>query len=469
MGNGAGGNLLRMHQELYMDRKTQNIQGQKVESDRTSQTGFLSSVHTVMRNKDRVLNHLPLAKRKVDIMKSLGFHENCSNRQESGRLLKALKTEKIEISDAIEVIHVSTGMSVDAIRKDLLFCYRTGLLEFHITDVCDLQCIDCHYRQKDNATIPFSSVSDYLKHLNPNAITVTGGGEPNCYHSEGKDLNDLVLLIHDEFPHIQMGLINNNTYLPDGKWYDFLSWQRTSLDAHDVLTYEKIKRKRKYNACIENIYHLLDSPIPHVGIGFLYRSENIAGMETFLLDWFERWQKMNIAQKEKFNIQFRPISPAIDRVFEYDPQNGLERQTAAMVLQIKKHARSHEIFNGFLKNQTNFYSIGTNSSSFFLHERKPFVKCYNALLHRVLRSDGNEYPDFLLCNDPSMSLGNVLAAKNADDERIRIALGTFYFYHRLAEQYCHDESCRQCWVSNLIEQHWDSDVNNLNIPDNYFF
>ena len=452
-----------------MDRNTQNIPGQKVESDNISQTGFPSSVNTIMRNKKRILNHLPLAKKKVEIMKNLGFYENCPDWQESRKLLNTLKLRKIEVSDAIEIIHASTGMNVDAIRKDLLFCYQTGLLEFHVTDVCDLQCIDCHYRQKNNATIPFSSVSGYLKYLNPNAITVTGGGEPNCYHSEGKNLNDLVLLIHDEFPHIQIGLINNNTYLPDGNWYNFLSWQRTSVDAHDAPTYEKIKRKRKYDACIENIYHLLDSSIPHVGIGFLYRSENITGMEIFLLDWFERWQKMNMAQKEKFNIQFRPISPAIEKVFEHNSKNDLEQQTAAMILQIKKQARSHESFDNFLKTQTNFYSIDTNSDSFFLHERKPFAKCYNALLHRVLRSDGNEYPDFLLCNDPSMSLGNVLTAKNADDERIRIALGSFYFYHRLAEQYCRDESCRQCWVSNLIEQHWNSNVNEMNLPDNYFF
>ena len=429
----------------------------------------ISNVNTVLRNKNRVLNHLPLAKKKVEIMKNLGFHESCSTWQASEKLLKALKQREIEPVDAIERISSLTGLSVDTIRKDLLFCYQTGLLEFHATDVCDLRCIDCHYRQKDNATIPYSSVYDCFKHLNPRAVTVTGGGEPNCYHSEGKNLNDLLLLIHHHFPQLQIGLINNNTYIPEGTWYNLLSWQRTSVDAHDARTYEKIKRKNKYDTCVKNIYLLLESDIPYVGIGFLYRSENIAGMEFFLLDWFERRLKMNDVQKKKFNIQFRPIAPAIDKIAGYDSQNDLERQVSDMIKRVKAFAQRNERFNDYLENYTNFYSIETNDCSFFLHKRKPFDKCYNAILHRVLRADGNEYPDFLLCNDPTLSLGNVLTAKNRDEERIRIALGTFYFYHRFAAQYCRDESCRQCWVSNLIEQHWDVNVDKMNLPDNYFF
>ena len=59
-------------------------------------------VNTVMRNKNRVLNHLPLAKRKVEIINKLGFCECSSNWQESKKLLKALKQKEIKTVDAIK-------------------------------------------------------------------------------------------------------------------------------------------------------------------------------------------------------------------------------------------------------------------------------------------------------------------------------------------------------------------------------
>ncbi|MDR0575104.1 MAG: hypothetical protein LBG96_13980, partial [Tannerella sp.] len=66
--------FISTQRELHMGKKIQNIQGQKIESDSTSQTGFSSSVNIIMRNKNRILNHLPLAKKKVEIMKNLGFY-----------------------------------------------------------------------------------------------------------------------------------------------------------------------------------------------------------------------------------------------------------------------------------------------------------------------------------------------------------------------------------------------------------
>jgi len=428
-----------------------------------------SPVNTIMRNKNRVLNHLPLARKKNEIAYKLGLCESDPDWEETRTLLTALKSDETDVGNLVDKIRLRKGLSAESIRADLLFCYQTGLLEFHATDVCDLNCIECQYRQKQNATIPFSSVDDYFKYLNPRAVTVTGGGEPNRYISEGKNLNDLILLIHDRCPQIQMGLINNNTHIPQGGWYNLLSWQRTSVDAHDADTYEKIKGKDKYSDCIDNVYRLLDSEIPYVGIGFLYRSENISGMEHFLADWYKRWQGMDATQRYKFNIQFRPIQQAIETIGIQDPYKGLERQVSAMIASIMDRARADAGFDGFLRNRTNFYSIDSNDGSFFLHTREPFTKCYNALLHRVLRADGNEYPDFLLCNMPEMSLGNILTANNADDERIRIALNTFYFHHKLSGQYCNDQNCSQCWVSNLIEQHWDVDLEGMGIPENYFF
>ena len=428
-----------------------------------------SAVNSVMRNNNRVLHHMELAKYKHKAMVELGFCESNANWAMMSSLLSDVKHGRVKAADAAGMISDATGLDIGTVRSKLRSCYQTGLMEFHATDVCDLRCIDCHYRDKSDATIPYSSVPGYINALSPRAVTVTGGGEPNCYSSEGKNINDLVCLIREISPHLQIGLINNNTHIPDGGWVNHLSWQRSSVDAHDAATYEYIKGKDKYSLCIDNIYRMLGSDVPHVGVGFLYRKENISGMKSFLLDWHQRWKKMPPGIKAKINIQFRPISPAIERVPEHDAGSELESRTSEMVAQVMAQAQSDACFDEFLRTYTNFYSIDISRKSLYLHEKHSFSKCYNALLHRVLRSDGSEYPDFLLCNDEEMSLGNVLTSDNADDERIRIALGTFYFHHRLATQYCNDENCRQCWVSGMIERNWDSDISAMGLPDSCFF
>lgn len=440
-------------------------------NERTNGEGEIkySGINSIMRNKNRVLKHLGLARKKLAIMKKLGFCAQSPFWLQNRQFLIDVKSGNIDIGAVLGVIGKQTGMPLQSIREELLSAYETGLVEFHATDICDLHCIDCHYRQKDNATMPFDRIAEYFTALNPKCATITGGGEPGCYSSQGKTLNDLVHMLHSQFPSIQLGLINNNTSIPDGDWYNCLAWQRSSVDAAEEETYAAIKRRDKYNACVKNVYTFLQSDIPFVGIGFLYRAENISGMKAFLLDWYGRWLEMGESEKAKFNIQLRPISPAIDNVAAYDARNKLERETAEALGSIRRYALENDDFSLFLRNVTNFDAITPNGGSYYLHTALPFSKCYNALLHRVLRSDGSEYPDFLLCNDASMSLGNVLTAENPEDERIKIALGTFYFHHCLPERYCAPETCRQCWVSNLVEAHLDSEAPLPGLPDSWFF
>jgi hypothetical protein len=110
-------------------------------------------------------------------------------------------------------------------------------------------------------------------------------------------------------------------------------------------------------------------------------------------------------------------------------------------------------FAAFVGRYTNFTSyFGTKrsfDSSLFTHCPKPFDHCYNALCHRVLRATGEEYPDFLLCNQPEFALGNVLH-RDTREEMLRVALMEFYFFNRLGP-HCNPEECRQGWINNVVE------------------
>lgn len=421
----------------------------------------LSPVNAILRNPNRVFHHLGLRDEKAAIIKN--FFSNA----DEAALLKRHFKGAISTRELLYGFSLKAGLSTDQLMAELLPLYQTGLLEFHITDVCDLQCVDCHYVNKSNATIPYEEIEDYIIHLRPRAITITGGGEPNVYHSGENTLNEVVNLINTIDSDVQIGLINNNTAIPDGEWLRHIAWQRTSVDAASRASYQLIKGRDKYEDCIKNVYGLLASPIPFVGIGFLYRKENVGELFDFLMDWYERYKLMPRVQKVKFNIQFRPISPAIeDAVLFADP--SLDKRMDRAVTRVKEAAAADSDFGSFLENVTNFYGISNVSGSYFTHRPQSFKRCHNALLHRVLRSNGDEYPDFLLCNFKNRSMGNVLTAKDRQMERVRIGLNSVY-YHLCLDTYCNGAHCRQGWVSSRIEAYDKNPDKTLNLTESKFF
>lgn len=426
------------------------------------------TVTDIMRDPGRVLHHRELGRMKIAVMRKLGLYDDCAHWEAGRRLLRAVKGNRLRPGEAVREISGRSGIPPDEVRADLLRCYATGLVEFHPTDVCDVNCSGCHYRNKSNATFPFGRIAELFSNLAPRAATITGGGEPSRYHSQGRTLNDLFLLLRKVSPRTQLGMINNNTQLPRGSWPRHLLFQRSSLDAACADTYMKIKGKNKYDLCVANIYAMLASPIPYVGVGFLLREENIDEMYDFLVDWHARWEMLDTAAQEKFNLQFRVISPATEHVVDYAPSNNLELRVRNAIEKISAQAAIDSEFGRFLRLHSNLDSLDNRSGSYFLHLLKPFRKCHNALLHRVVRADATEFGDFLLCNSPDLALGNTVTGEDPEEERVKIALGTFYYHHCLGP-YCNPMSCRQGWVSHIVEKHGGDDPDSFCLPDNYFF
>jgi len=446
-----------------------------------------SPINLFLRNPLRVLNHIDLIERKLNIGKKWSLLWNSPQKWNDPKSFKVrnivldLQKSNIKAYDAARQIEEANLKKGD-IFEDLLTCYHTGLLEFHPTDVCDLSCKECHYRNKENATIPFYKVNQLLKGLAPRAITVTGGGEPNVYMSESRNMNDLILQIKKALPNTELGLINNNTHIPSGNWTKHVAWQRTSIDACSRKTYFYLKGADKLDNAIENVKRLLyDTSIPFIGIGFLYRRENIREIESFLVSWFEWYKNEDKTIQQRFNIQFRPISPSIEKVETIRKEEetflgeDIEKGVDEEIIKVQTFANRNVAFQTFLANNTNFHSMirtkeGAISNSHFLHTPKNFNHCYNALIHRVLRANGDEYPDFLLCNCPELKLGNTIINKQ-DEEKVKIALMQFYYFNRECA-YCNGEICRQGWVNQIIENHLYGTIAQeeiVSVPQNYFF
>lgn len=416
-----------------------------------------SNVNQILRNPYRVFNHADLIKRKTEIGRRWRLvQRNGNERNATLAALSSLCSEKLSLDDALDAIAADNKRSVEELIADMKAVYVTGQVELHITDRCDLDCIDCHYPHRSGSTIAFDKLPGLMANLAPRAVTITGGGEPNVYSSQLKKLDDVILLLRDILPTVQIGLINNNTRIPPGTWMHHLAWQRTSVDAANAETYQRIKRADRYAQVVANVEHLLmRTSVAHVGLGFLYRTENVGEISEFVDGWYGRYLKLPPSAQARFNIQFRPIAPPIEHAKEmragadYLPSNTLA-VLRAQVNEVEERARHDDAFADFLKTSTNFVSLAAASHGDpFVHTKFDFSHCYNALIHRVVRATGDEYPDFLLCEFPEFSLGNTIVGDSS--ARVRVGLSQYY-YHNCGTPFCNPGSCRQSWVSGIFER-----------------
>lgn len=352
-----------------------------------------SPVNTYLRNPLRILNHMTLIALKLKQGRKWSLVSADNGKDKDKHLLvmdvlSKLAANTIEIPEAlneITIINDCSGARND-IEFSLLECYPTGLLEFHVTDRCDLDCIDCHYRNKVNATIPFNNIAQIARRLKPAAITITGGGEPTVYADKGKHLSDVVFEVRHILPETKLGLINNNTFIPRGEWANEIEWQRSSLDAASAETYFKIKRKDLFDTVVRNIKKLLlETSIPHVGVGFLFRKENAHDIHIFLCYW-HRWLSAQTAKiQQRFNIQFRPISPAIDDILSMKtidsfPDKITIETVEAQVELTHKNMENDASFAEFVRNRTNFntcFCSQADSRGLFVHHPVSFQRLFS--------------------------------------------------------------------------------------------
>jgi hypothetical protein len=395
-----------------------------------------------------------------------------SNVEGNMRMLGNLINGDVSTRQVLNTIADQSSLEMQEVIRRLLRVYQTGQVEFHITDACDLDCVECHYRNKGNVTVPFSQIESILRRLNPKAITITGGGEPNVYSSEGKNFNDVVFEIRRVLPTAVLGLINNNTNLVKGDWTKHIQWQRSSVDTSNAKTYFDIKRRHKYEQVVANVRSLLtDSPIPYVGIGFLYRPENVREITDFLKLWYGWFQKQPTSIQDRFNVQFRPIAAPIEEVAEV--RKGIKSFVSgdvqsvfnSQIERVLNETQSDDGFAKFIRVNTNFGSmVGRDLNG--LHQAKPFANCYNAFAHRVFRSTGEEYPDFLLPNFPKLSMGNTIL--NGEEDIAKVALMQFWYFNKKSP-FCDAANCRQSWVSNTVEQHLAGNIaRDPSVTDTFF-
>ncbi|MDR1452731.1 MAG: radical SAM protein [Candidatus Margulisbacteria bacterium] len=431
------------------------------------------NVNQVLRNPNRILNHTPLIQTKLAIIDKWQLTRAAFLEAYAG--LQQRKETTAKLLAFIAAFNHDKNLS--ELQDDLRAMYQSGLLELHLTDKCNLFCLNCWSKNKKGDTFPFDKLPQVLPALNPRAVLLVGGGEPVEYSSSGQTLNEAILEIHRILPEAALGLISNNTRIPDGRWPDYLQWHRTSLDAATPETYERIKRGNKYAAVVGNIQKLFtETPIANIGVGFLYRNENAEEIFPFLEQWFDWFAQQTETSQSRFNIQFRPIAAQVDMVndIKAGKHSFIHQETLdtlqGQIMQALRAAEQNPNFNYFLMQHTNFFTrlqpYQEQPELLFSHEPVYFDHCYTALTRRLVRASGTEYPCCLTENNPSLALGNVLSGN--PDEIYKIALGQVWYY-ALQHRYCDAEHCRIGAPNMAMNNFLSGKTEQGAYSDNYFF
>lgn len=411
----------------------------------------------IARNHARILNHLDLIRRKVDLGARLGLaarspEENgvCGANMET---LDALQRETISLSEAVASLAERAGFGVGA-RARAAYVETTqplteaGHIELHPTDICDHRCLGCYYADRGTATMPLEHFEQIPAQVRPRSIVLVGGGEPTLYRRGDATLGEAIARIRAADPNIRLGMVTKGTHIPPGEWQRELEWIRVSVDSATPETFELMKGRDAFELVLQNFFSYLEGPIPHVGTGYLFCRLNIHETAPFARLLFERIREQAPQLLEKADIQFRPLRPAPD--FPEKQRKGHTdltwlcepEQVHAAVGAFERACAEDAKLARFLLRRTNWQKVGEGND---VRASRPFDRCYYALAFRLYRPDGDVYPCFVRVSDPAYRLGRNFGL--SEEEALRINLLTFLVFNR-KRPYCFPERCRMCWVNH---------------------
>ena len=303
---------------------------------------------------------------------------------------------------------------------------RVGVLEFHPTDDCNLECNYCTFKNRDQKnTFPFSGLN-MLEKLQPKAVFIAGGGEPTIYESKGKYFNDLIHRLKEILPQAKLALTTNGQEIPKGDWLQYIDRLRVSIDNSNAEIFNKIKGGDLQKS-ISSLVHYLNAGVPNVGAGFVFNKYNIGEIYSFTNLMFEEvFNKAGQSVRNNLNLQFRPTcriesckcpSPIYkddSTIMVYDKTSTEWGDTVKKMID-EIGANSNKGFQKFIKNNTNLNqdtSIKHNNSNplFHYNNHQPlkFDKCYISLARTIVRANGDMYPCVIKASNEINPKSNIL-------------------------------------------------------------
>jgi radical SAM protein with 4Fe4S-binding SPASM domain len=356
---------------------------------------------------------------------------------------------------------------------------KIGVLEFHPSDICDLNCFYCTYRwavkglKMEEKIYPYKKLNK-IAILKPKAIVVVGGGEPTLYKDGDKEFKDLIYYLSKNIPKVKIGLLTNGVRIPPGNWPKYVEWVRVSLDAANEKTFRMLKDGEYYTRIL-TILKYLESPIKFVGVGYVYNRFNIYEIPEMIKNIYDTVVE-NLGENylKKLNVQFRPTCPVESCdcpskvygeksiIMTPDLHNWWRKAVAEVSTKIENLKKNKNMAD-FIEKNTNVYDLRSTNRKV---QPPIFKHCYTALVRWILRPNGDVYPCVMKASNRDKKIGNILK-----EPLSRLTSRSFEFY-KLNENYCKGttECCRMAGKLNqIVENNLYSTRIPREIPKDPFF
>jgi MoaA/NifB/PqqE/SkfB family radical SAM enzyme len=401
------------------------------------------------RNPLKPLNHLDLLTRREEIVNQLNLHSTSTPSVKfdiNYELLEKHQAGLIGTDSVIDELALQTG--THNVRELLGEYFQVGHLEFHPSDVCNLECKGCTYMFDDPNLKPEGvffpiDLIDRLKPFNPRSLHIVGGGEPTIYSSGLANFPDLIDRISETLPDTRLGLTTNGTKPIEGDCLGKFDWIRISLDAATIKTYRDFRGGYQFMGVLSHFLDYLDAEVNNVSIGYLYSKANIHEYAKVVDVVYNLVSKRKGHALPKVSIQFRPLrkDPKDEKrkFFNHAIDEAQIKQTVADIRQLVTN--QPEIAE-FIREQTNISSFLHGNH----HTPHEFDRCNYSQIFSIVRADGSVRPCAVRIDDGDFLLGNIL-----HDPIETIALNEIYVSPAIKPG-CDPEGCRYSQLNNTLMQ-----------------
>lgn len=395
------------------------------------------------RNRLRALNHIDEMKGRLGLLGKVRANPTAL----------AILAQHSERQLSTESALAELGAAIGEERAAIVSFSRRAHVELHPSDACELACHGCTYqpngKPRRGPSFPFSSLSHMQSVLQPRAITLVGGGEPTMYAWREQRLGDLIVELGTR--GIAVGLISNGVSWPSGdpQWPRWTRWIRFSLDAASPESYSQAKGRNAFSGVVENVLRALrDTQIGEVGVGFLYHPGNASETVELVQLFHGLLSQRPIAERQRFNIQFRPWRDPEGRHPIDEPTletADVNMATDALLESVAADPSLAQFLHEHTNLATNLLCAGARLGL------EPFSECLVGLAKVVVRADGSLYPCFGVAarNLTAMQCGNLVS-----DDAEHIALRMLEVMASRAPAKCAAsfQHCLFCAFNNLLDR-----------------
>jgi sulfatase maturation enzyme AslB (radical SAM superfamily) len=367
-------------------------------------------------------------------------------------IVSARLRNRLRVLGHLDRIHEITTLMQDVKRDNARVA--PALVELHVTDRCDLDCVFCTYDDRKTESFPWDGLAA-IAQLEPRAVVLAGGGEPTLYRSGDRRIQDVIHELSGLLPSTRVGLVSNGAVYPGDDAAKKLAWARVSIDSGSELIHDLTKRvlRGSYGRRIANIMSYIRAGVPEVGVGFVYHKYNLHEAAAFIDGFYALWKDLP-ATVGAVNLQFRPTCgiqscdcPSSNyskdgRLMTPDLTEEWRKERDTQRDLVAQHMREDPLFESFVQQRTNFL---TGELQGPISKVGPFDRCYLSLVRMIVRANGDAFPCVMKASHRHAPIGNVLTSSTTE------LLNGIAAYYRLEPDRCRGQAdcCNIDGVKNV--------------------